>query len=155
MIEVTASKQWIHFFLSDRCPPTSNMCIDKGPISNLINGRRGPGNEHHCCCAAGDGQIGKACPDIPCFGDANRLCPCSKNVCRGRNVLLARTDTKRVFHETEWGEEVDQLWAITHSTRRIGEAVSGSSNVKGNGDGGRDLQDTGIHHVEFARALLD
>lgn len=25
MIDVTASKQWIHFFRSDRCPPTSNM----------------------------------------------------------------------------------------------------------------------------------
>ena len=24
MIAVTSSKQWIHFFLSDRCPPTSN-----------------------------------------------------------------------------------------------------------------------------------
>lgn len=25
MIAVTPSKQWIHFFLSDRCPPTSNI----------------------------------------------------------------------------------------------------------------------------------
>lgn len=25
MMQVTPSKQWIHFFLSDRCPPTSNI----------------------------------------------------------------------------------------------------------------------------------
>ena len=27
MMLVTLSKQCIHFFRSDRCPPTSNMCI--------------------------------------------------------------------------------------------------------------------------------
>ena len=27
MMEVTDSKQWIHFFRSERWPPTSNMCI--------------------------------------------------------------------------------------------------------------------------------
>lgn len=26
-MEVTDSKQWIHFFRSERWPPTSNMCI--------------------------------------------------------------------------------------------------------------------------------
>ncbi len=26
MIQVTPSKQWIHFFLSERWPPTSNIC---------------------------------------------------------------------------------------------------------------------------------
>ena len=31
MIEVTLSKQWIHFLRSERCPPTSNMCIDSWP----------------------------------------------------------------------------------------------------------------------------
>lgn len=32
MMLVTASKQWIHFFLSDRCPPTSNILIDRSQL---------------------------------------------------------------------------------------------------------------------------
>lgn len=31
MIEVTASKQWIHFLRSERCPPTSNMLWAQSP----------------------------------------------------------------------------------------------------------------------------
>lgn len=37
MILVTASKQWIHFFLSDLCPPTSKRWIDNCPMLNLVS----------------------------------------------------------------------------------------------------------------------
>lgn len=54
MIDVTASKQWIHFFRSDRCPPTSNILfrvaedIIKNPVSTVViipNNRRHVGGK--------------------------------------------------------------------------------------------------------------
>ena len=38
MMLVTLSKQCIHFFRSDRCPPTSNMCILR-PVAHVSNAR--------------------------------------------------------------------------------------------------------------------
>ena len=37
MIEVTPSKQWIHFFLSDLCPPTSNILKCKPLKLNCVS----------------------------------------------------------------------------------------------------------------------
>lgn len=34
---LTFSKQWIHFFLSDRCPPTSNIRYWREPRSNTVS----------------------------------------------------------------------------------------------------------------------
>lgn len=36
-IVVTFSKQWIHFFRSDRCPPTSNIRYVRSPIINVVS----------------------------------------------------------------------------------------------------------------------
>ena len=44
MIEVTLSKQCIHFLRSDRCPPTSNMCI-LGGTRMMSHGQWETGNE--------------------------------------------------------------------------------------------------------------
>lgn len=40
IMQVTPSKQWIHFFLSDLWPPTSNIlcvCVGKGGGHKVVN----------------------------------------------------------------------------------------------------------------------
>jgi hypothetical protein len=41
MIDVTFSKQWIHFLRSERCPPTSNMWILRARVSGPLGLRGG------------------------------------------------------------------------------------------------------------------
>lgn len=36
MMQVTPSKQWIHFFRSERCPPTSNILGEAGEAAQEL-----------------------------------------------------------------------------------------------------------------------
>lgn len=127
MIDVTDSKQWIHFFRSDRCPPTSNMLHANESSVTL---------SRTCDSAKGLGySLNAQSTRLElCLADSRRLCPSVQN------VRLTRYVTSSTYPLNL----VKEAGKIRHKA---------SVNCLGRSKRTLCLLGSRIHQVEFTRSI--